>query len=238
MKSGKVLQALLFIVLVLASCGPKELTINDILNKNLEARGGAKYEGLKTLGIDCTMKVMGMSIPMKLAMEVPNKMRMSVNVMGKDVLTVVNGDKGWAKQNGTVSDLEKDQLDNVKKQLQDQFNIFYRVFAKSGRYKLDGKDSIDNKEVYKIKDFQKDSSFNMLYIDAKTFLETGGTQMFALMGAQKELQYEVSEFKTINGIKMPYLISFDAGEAGNFELQVDSMEVNKQFSPDVFKKPE
>ena len=75
------------------------ITLEEILAKNLEARGGkAKLEAIKTYTVDGTMTMaQGMDLSFTQAMKRPMKYRMDMSFQGMSIATAFDGTTAWSK---------------------------------------------------------------------------------------------------------------------------------------------
>lgn len=71
-------------------------TADEVIDKHVTALGGAdKIAAIKTMDIEQSMSVMGNELNSKSTYVVGKSVRNDVSVMGQQITTVFDGDKGW-----------------------------------------------------------------------------------------------------------------------------------------------
>lgn len=99
-------------------------------------------------------------------------------------------------------------------------------FAKSADYKLGGIEKINGEDSYVIKG--GDTTY---YYSVATGLKTGETKKVKAQGQEMIIPTTFSDYKEVNGVKMPYTIS--VSQMGmDMTMKVKSYEVNKATDAD------
>ena len=241
----KLLLLLSFLAFCALQCGtPKKLTVDNIIQKNIDARGGAeKWTNLKTIYMEGTYTSFSEPKPFKVWRQRPDLYRFDSNRIGQDVIHVYDGENAWWSNPLMGPQFEKPQvipskgnLDKVT--LRERFfePVFWNYQEKSNQVVLEGREIFDDKDSYKLKVTLADSSIEFWYIDTKTFLVnamTGDTYDF---GLKNHLDVYFSEYTDVEGIKFPFLIESEYGQRYR-TMEVEKLEINKEIDPAVFKMP-
>src|SRR5262245_4254215 len=151
-------------------------SVDDVIAKNLEARGGAdKLKNVQTLRMTGKMVVgPGIEAPFTIEIKRPRRMRFEIVVQGMTIVQTVDGDAGWTIQPMTgKKDPERMSADDLK-EAQDQADFDGPLvdYKKKGhRVELAGKEKIEGTDAYKLKVTKKNGDIEYIYLDADAFLE-------------------------------------------------------------------
>jgi len=146
----------LFVVFILALVFVQFVngqSVNDIIDQYITARGGKdKLTSIKSLYLEGTRQMMGNEVEVKVT-KVDGKLnRIDFEVGGNTGYTIVTPDKGW-----TYIPMRSDKVDEIPqarlKTMQDQLDIagpLVDYAVKGYKASLQGKDTINGKEAWKI----------------------------------------------------------------------------------------
>ncbi|GAB2593179.1 LolA-like protein [Spirosoma areae] len=213
-------------------------TADEILDKHVAALGGAdKVAAVKTMELEQTMAVMGMELTSKSNYVVGKSMRSDVSVMGQQITTVIDGDKGWAinpMQGGSgAQDMPAEALKAAKNLTEPQMLHLAYVKANKYPYELIGKEKYNSKDAFNLKVTRPEGAFNY-FIDADTY------QLMGLKGTgpQGEVTATFSDYKAQDGLTMPYASEITApGAPGPITAKTTKVSVNNTVDPAIFAKP-
>ena len=77
--------------------GPRPRTVDEIVAKNLAARGGLdKLRGLQTMKMTGTINVQGMDMPLTVMTKRPNLLFQEMTMQGQRMVSAFDGAKVWA----------------------------------------------------------------------------------------------------------------------------------------------
>src|SRR5664279_1268145 len=128
-------------------------SVDDIIDQYITARGGReKLTSIKSLYLEGTRDMMGNEVQVKVT-KVDGKLnRVDFEVGGNTGYTIITPDKGW-----TYIPMRSDKVDEIPaerlKTMQDQLDIagpLVDYAAKGYKAVLQGKDTIKDKEAWKI----------------------------------------------------------------------------------------
>jgi outer membrane lipoprotein-sorting protein len=241
----KFLMLLSLLAFCVLQCGtPNELLVDDIIQKNIDARGGTeKWAKLESIYMEGTYTSFSDPMPFKIWRQRPDYYRFDSNRIGQDVIHVYDGKNAWWSNPLMGPEFEKPQiilskgnLDKVT--LRERFfePVFWNYQGKSNQVVLEGKEIFDDKDSFKLKVTLADSTVEFWYIDAETYLVnamTGDTYDF---GMKNHLDVYFSEYTEVEGIKFPFLIESEYGQRYR-EMVVEKLEINTEIKPEVFKMP-
>jgi len=231
---------LLLIALPLAA---QELTVDQIIAKNIEAHGGmAKLKSVNTMKATGKMALPnGMEIPITVYQLRPNKQRLELSVQGLTGIQAFDGTNGWQLMPfGGKKDPEPMSADETK-EMADDSDIdgpFIDYQAKGNKVELLGKEKVEGADAYKLKVTLKSGSEKVVYLDADTFLEIRSEGKRNVRGTVMETESSMGDYKEVQGMMMPFAI--EAGPKGRPERQkitLEKVEINVPVDAAMFNMP-
>jgi outer membrane lipoprotein-sorting protein len=211
-------------------------TADDIINKHIEAMGGAqKWEQVKTIKLSGAMSQGGMNIQMSQTIMNGKAMRMDISAMGQNGYMIITQDSGWTylpfmgqtHAEAIPADqvaLGKDKINFSYSQLMDKRQI-------SSATKETGFDTLDGKACYKI--VVKDRDGNTLHcsIDKQSYYLLRMVTSLKVIGMEQEVAVNYSDFKTQpEGLVLPVTWSTMQGT-----VHFSNIEINKPINEKVFR---
>lgn len=238
------LKSFLFISLLTSSSLIYGQSATEIINKHIEATGGLdKWKALKSLYMEGVAVMQnGQEINSKVYKVQDQLYRRDVDFGMGTMTMLVNDKEGWLatpRSQGKFEAMPADMLSSQQLEL-DVAGPLIDHTAKGHTVALEGKETIDGKETYKIKMKLKSGKEITYYIDSTTFylirqssMEVGGMGRNRT-GAPVEVVANYSNFqKTPEGYVFPFTVTMSggAGAAMNFE----KIEVNKAIDNKLYK---
>jgi hypothetical protein len=217
-------------------------TADDLVNRNLQAKGGAdKIKAIRTLR--STGKIQQGSFIAQVSADsmAPNLLRQSFTVQGMTQIQAYDGNTGWK-----IDPFEgrKDPQLVGEEELRDLIedaNFFgplvdYR--AQGNQIEYVGKDTIDGDDVHRLKVTLKNGDIYYYYLDPETFLEVRIEKVEFIRGAVKESVIECGSYKQVAGVYMPFTIEVGRKQsAERSKITFDKIEPNVTLDPAEFKMP-
>ncbi len=233
----------IFVLIILIGGFVYSETLESILNKNYETRGGLeKLKSIKTMYSEGKMvnSQQNAEISMKMWFKVPNKFRTAVNFMGKKIVQAYDGEKAWWIMS-FISPKPQLMPEKQAKDLKDMQSSFLPLvdYKKEGnKLELVGKTDVDGTEAYKLKMTKKDGKVIYFYLDADSGIELK-TEMFINRGGE-ELKVETifSDYKQVDGIYFPFYIETKSAGMNSGKITLTKIELNKQMNDSLFTMPE
>lgn len=240
MKTNKLMAAA---VALLVSASALAQTADEVVTKHIAARGGAdKLKGIQTLVMENSMSVQGMEIPMTQTIVAGKGFRQEMSIMGNQMITVMEGDKGWmirpAMMQGTgePEDLPADALKGQGSSL-DPAGALFNYQEKGSKVELVGTEKVNGKDAHHLKVTSKDGSVSEHWIDTASFLETKVKRTVNQGGQEIVSEITFSDFKDVDGIKFPYTMETENPMAGAMTITTNKVVVNGKVDDNIFKKP-
>lgn len=213
-------------------------TINQILEKNLEAMGGLKtLENLDSAVSKGTV-VLG-QIPGKLPyvsyFKKPGKFRLEIDIQqwGK-LIHVINGNRGWSVEyQGKVHEMNEEHR-QVLLRTNDPLAIL-KLKQNYTELTFKGKQLLEKKEAWVIAGKTPPGSTELLFFNVSTCLLIGFKYEEETPNGSMETLTLYDQFKPVQGLKIPFFI-LQKGE-DEFSITIEEIQVNVPVDEALFAKP-
>ncbi|HRI20800.1 MAG TPA: hypothetical protein PLA68_07590 [Panacibacter sp.] len=230
---------LLLLVTLISAASVHAQTVDDIINKHLDAIGGKDKLGqINSVYIEATTQIMGNSSPVKSTILNGKGYKNETEFNGQKLVRCYTDKSGWAINPFAGGDAPQALADDEYKSVKDDIFIGGALFNyaanKAGKAEFLGTEN----GTFKIKITSADNVEATYYIDTATFFLVKMVRQGAMQGQQVEVAATFSDFKkTDGGMIMPYTTNIDFG--GNFSLStaIDKVETNKTIDPAIFEMP-
>lgn len=243
--TSNILSILFVVFCVTQITAAQDLSVDAIIAKNIEARGGeSNWKNVNSIKMTGTYVNFSNPEEFIIYRMRDNLYRFDTKRLNKFTIHAFDGKNAWWVNPLMGEQFEKpSQIPNAnnldKVTLRERFfePIFWNYKAKGNQVELLGKEDIDGEEVYKLKITLKDKSVETWCISAETFLEVcmnGKTYDF---GTPNNFEVFFSDFREIEGVKMPYLVESEYGIRYR-SLEIDNIEINKNVDKKVFEMPD
>jgi outer membrane lipoprotein-sorting protein len=218
-------------------------TVDEIIAKNVEARGGeAKLRAVKAVRLTGKVEVgPGMVAPTTMVIKRPGMVRMEFTVQGMTAIQAYDGKTGWGVMPFQgKKDPEPMAADDVK-QLEDQADLDGPLMdykAKGNTVEYLGKDKVEGSDAYKLKVTKKNGIIETSYIDADSGLEVKTVTKTKIRGNDTEVETTYSDFRSVEGLTLAF--SIDQGIVGSPQKQkltIEKVEINPATSDEQFHMP-
>ena len=152
----------------------KTLTVDNIIQKNIKARGGAdNWAKVNNLTMEGIYVSFSEPEPFKIWRQRPDLYRFDSKRIDKIVIHVYDGQKAWWINPLMGPQFEEPKIipsqNNLDKvTLRERFfePVFWNYTKKSHQVELEGKEIFDDKDCYKLKVTLADSTVEFWYLDA------------------------------------------------------------------------
>jgi outer membrane lipoprotein-sorting protein len=227
---------ILGVLLLLGAAGPAAAqTADDIVTKHLNAIGGlAKLKAVSSIRQTSEMTRDGNTMTMVVAAKRPNLARQEMTIQGQTIVQVFDGTTAWMINpfsgstdpialTGPEAELTRDQATF------DSPLVDYK--ERGTTVELVGTEDAASKKVHHLKVTSKSGRVQDIYIDAATGLQT----RVVTQTHQGAVDQSFSDFKEVDGIKMPFTIRTQIGAIGTIDIKVVKAEINPPLAETLFK---
>jgi outer membrane lipoprotein-sorting protein len=214
-------------------------TVDDLLAKNTEARGGAeKLKGINTRRVSGTIQVQGVSMPMEVLAKRPNLMRQELKVQDRQLVTAYDGQHAWAINpmlGDTPQELQGVQADLLRDQAQFDGPLAY-ARQRGDKMEIIGKETVDGSAAWNLA-ITRDGRVTNVYLDEQTALERKIMATISENGMQVQIESLISDYKPVEGIMVPHKVQTMVGGQTQATVTIESVAFNVPLEDARFAMP-
>ncbi len=197
--------------------GARALDLDEILRRNLEARGGAeKIAALKSVRFTGERKFRGgFKLDYALLIARPGRVRAESSTQGLTQVEAWDGAEGWQiSPFGGRKDPERLGADDAKElaDLAELDGPLIGAKASGSRVEFLGSEELDGTDALKLKVTRKNGDYLYVFLDPDQFLEIRITSHRTVRGAEEVSEVDLGEYAMVAGVWFPMAI--DAGAPG------------------------
>jgi outer membrane lipoprotein-sorting protein len=230
----------------LAVTGVRAMTADELIAKNIEARGGLeRIQAITSIRATGIARLGGgggiIEQAYTLLQTRSGSLRRERSMQGLTTVTAFDGTAGWTV-NPFRGRREPQRLapDIVKSLAYDADLegplVDYRKKGHTVEYM--GTEDVDGTEAHKLHLTLKDGTLLDVYLDPDYFLEIREIQRRTVRGVEGETEVDPGNYAKVNGVMMPFSIeSGDRGGPKSFRIALTKIEVNVPIDDSVFKFP-
>ena len=230
-------------VLVLLAPVLSAQTVDEIIAKNIQARGGMdKIKSVQTIRSSGTMTMgPGMEAPGSMVQKRPDKARLEFTVQGLTAVQAYDGKEAWQIMPFTGKKDPETMSADDKKDIEENADIdgpLVDYKSKGNQVELLGKDKVEGTDAYKLKVTLKNGDVITMYLDADSFLEIKEETKRVVRGTEREVESVMGDYKDVNG--MMFAFAIENGVKGGQEkekLTLSKIEINTPVDDSIFKMP-
>ena len=233
---------LLVVVLFMAAGHANAVTVDELIAKNIEARGGLeKLKAVHSVRMTGKIQFDSFQLAYVVSEKRPLMMRQEASFQGMTAVTAYDGSLGWKIQPffGRV-DPEKMSGDEVK-QLElsadiDGPLVDYKTKGNTVEYL--GTEDVDGTDAYKIKVKLNNGDVRIIYLDPDYFLEIRWLDQTWIRGTQVEQETDLGSYEKVEGVYLPF--SYEVGDKGKpkgQKITFEKAEINPELDDTIFHFP-
>jgi outer membrane lipoprotein-sorting protein len=216
-------------------------SVDDIVTKYLAARGGAdKLRGVLT--VKMTGKITGQPGEIEIVSwaKRPNMIRRESKRQGQTLIVASDGQTVWAT-NPMVGQAAREITGPQAEAAKQDANEFDPVLldSKDKGYKVElvGKEPLDGISTYHLRVTKGTGATQDIYLNADTLLESRITMPIDQGGRKGTAAIEFSNFKTVDGIMVPFKIRQTLDGQTMAEVTYESIQFNAPLDDALFRMP-
>ena len=224
----------IFILLLVCAQFAQAQTVDEVINKHVAALGGKeKLSKIQNVVMEGNLSVQGTEISLNLT-QVNNKLnRQDINAMGMHGFDMMTATEGWQYMPFQGMQKPEPKTADEVKESQSDLDIagpLVDYAAKGHKMELVGKEDVDGTECYKIKASLAGGKQLTLFIDPASSMIIRTKEKRKMNGQEMDLQTDFSDYKDVEGVKMPYSITQQFGT-----VLITSIKVNQTIPDSAFK---
>ncbi len=208
---------------------PIGITAQTVLADYLNALGGKKLDGIKSVYLNMSANIQGMEMVTEMNQMAPNKLDVVNSMMGNIIMeSIFDGEKGMNMQMGNKSAMEGASLEDMKI---DAHLFPERFYEKLGvKTELKGIEMVEGKKAYKIQVEYPSGSKKTHYFDLETNLKIREIE-------DKDgnlITNDITSYKEVDGIKFPELVKISGLAPIPLLMTTKDVEVNGEMDANLF----
>ncbi|MBS1510518.1 MAG: hypothetical protein JST86_06750 [Bacteroidetes bacterium] len=225
----------LFILTLVLVQSAQAQTADEIIEKHIAAMGGKeKMATLNSVKMEGNMSVQGTDVAITITKLHNTGARTDISVMGTENYQLVTPTKAVSfmpiQGQTEPTPMPEDQAKAGQNQL-DLHSIFVDYQNKGTQVELQGKESVEGNECYKLKVTFKNGSVTTYYIDATTYRVDKTSMMLSYNGESVESATNYSNYKQLaEGFWFPFTTTNTRGQ-----IDFDKIQVNITVDENIFK---
>jgi len=242
-----------------ATSAPASLSAEQIVAKNIEARGGLQaWRAVRTMSYSGKVDAGGEEnpqLPFTMELKRPRKTRLEIEFAHDTAIQVYDGANGWKLRPFLGrKDVEPYNAEELKSSAMesDLDGPLVDYASKGTRVELAGVDPVEGHDAYKLKLVLRGGQVRHLWIDAKTFLEVkieGAPRR--MDGKMHPVEIYYREFGPVSGLTVPHLLETKVlgltpprtrpkgkMRPNSYKMTIENVVLNPNLDDSRFTKPD
>lgn len=214
--------------------------LDKILNNHFKAAGQKNLQKIHTLKATGNAVMMGMEVPFSMQAKRPGMIRTEVEVQGAKIIQVYDGENAWAVNPLMGSSMAMDLTGTEAEGLRENADLdgqLWNYEEKGHKLSLEGDDEVNGKECYVLKLDKNNGQTDYYYIDKQDYLIRKLRTSRPVNGTPMEVEALLSDYRDVDGYKMPFLTEQRSGGQTLMTLKMDQAEANVEMDDSIFSKP-
>jgi hypothetical protein len=229
----------LFLLVIFSCSAAFPQTLDNVLKKYYEARGGLKnIKAVQTIQSTGKMAIMGKEYPLTMYQKRSGGYRSDFTMGKSTIVQAYDGTTGWQiiPMSGSLepSDMSESELQSIKEDA--DFDGFL-VDSKQKGYSVElvGKEKLNEADVFHIKVTRKDTTDHHIFLDAKTYLPIKHSEIIVMQGKEMEIITTLADYKKVGKVMFPHTMEVSGGMPQ--KMIFENIILNKPINDSLFIKP-
>lgn len=234
------------VVLALFSPHSRALTADELIAKNIEARGGAAaIAAIESIEMNGKLVIAFGDFKIDLGYRQinarPSFYRSEATVQGLTQIQAYNGSEGW-KVDPFQGRRDPDKMgaDEAREMARsaDLDGPLVNAMETAKNVTYLGTEDVDGTEAHKLQLDLKDGDTQIVWLDPDYFLEIRVLTQSQYRGALQESETDLGDYEKVNDVYFPF--SIESGQKGQpkaFKLVIDSAKANVEVDTNQFQFP-
>jgi hypothetical protein len=237
----------LTVIAVLVACHHSPGTVDEVIDRNTQAMGGAKaIEAVQSIAVDLHIVDPGFAADGIYRAARPGRMRIDVNVDGKHVFTeAFDGDRGWERGEGKARVEASSKATAALRhgiELPGHLYGLHELRQRGHRIELAGREKIEGIDYYALRLTLNDGYVTTLYLDPKSWRVTRRRDVRPLHvdidPTPTTIEQHLSDFRQVAGVWFPFANTETDLKTGKLleTTTVRTITVNPEIDEEFFRK--
>ena len=221
---------------VVVAAGPAySTTVDEVIAKHIEARGGDAWEDIETFEIEGSFTAFSQTQPYKMQRKRGDKLRLDTAFLDSDMHVGFDGETAWRDQGGGAQKVEGLEYSILIRDA-DWASPFFDYEEKGYQVKLIGDTEFEGMKAIGIELTREDELTETWYLDPKTYLEMGRTSPGTdWLGEVPRTTY-YDDFREVSGVMLPFYVEAQWYTRDRV-YEIASIEANVPIDDSVFEIP-
>lgn len=236
---------MLAVVLGLAPGVTFAMTVDELVAKHIEARGGAaKMKAIQSLQFTGKLVVSGdftAEFAMTEQIRRPGRVRVEATLQGMTMVRAFDGREGWAiSPLFGRKDPERISHDDSKEliEIADLDGPLADSASKGNRIDYLGTEDVDGTDALKLRVTAKDGDVQYVYLDPDYYLVIRVLYQRSVRGAQVDTETDFGNYEKVDGVYFPFSIESGLkGGAKTRQITIDRAQANVELGDVLFQFP-
>lgn len=232
--------SILIIIFLFLSNTSFAQTLDEIINKHIEAHGGkANWEKIDALKIKGMFTAFSVQKKFETIKTKNSEFYSSFSLGKNDVIQAYDGEEYWTIDPWQEIDYARKMNryeENVIHQKAEFFTPFYNYKEKGIELEYLGKVNVEGTETFKIKLKRPGGHEEIWYLNSETYLEYKCESMWVDFAYRSPAQTFFDDFREVEGLIIPFYIERTFGQRSRITM-VSKVIVNPDIDKSIFKMP-
>lgn len=216
--------------------------VNEIIDKNIAARGGLeKINALTSMKLTGKMSMQqGEKAPIVVYQKRPHFVRVEFSFKGMTGIQAYDGQTPWMINPFKGTSVPQKMFENDAKDIIEQSDFggpLVNYKDKENKVELLGKEDLAGGPVYKIKVTLKNGDVRYFFLDADNYLDFKITRVVKRDGKEVMIDTLLSDYDEINGLMVPLSVYVKTGDQILSQISWENVEFDVPMDDAMFKMP-
>ena len=234
------------LALALASSSASALSVDELVARNAEARGGLdRIQAIKSIRFEGSLRFSGpfgsLDLTLLQVKRAPDSVRTEVSVQGLTQVQAWDGKEAWQISPFQGRKDPERMTEDDARGLADDASIGgdlidYR--AKGNQIEYLGTEDVDGTEAHKLKVTLKNGDIETVYLDPDHFIEIRVVGQRKVRGTETEDVTDFGDYEQVAGVYFPFsIVSITRGSGGQQQITINKAEANLAVGDSEFAFP-
>ena len=228
-------------LVILGSAPAAGQTVDEIVAKNLMAKGGAeKWQALKSVKMTGKMTAQGTEMPLTVYAMRPNFNRQEITMPAGKAIQAFDGTTAWVVNPMLGIDAPQAVPGPAAESARNSADFdgaLLNYKEKGNTIEFIGREKLGNKDVYHLKVTTKGAAVQHYFLDADTGIELKMSAEVERGGQKHTVNTEMSDYRSIDGILIPHTVSQTADGHTLLTWTISKVEFNAVTDDAIFRMP-
>jgi outer membrane lipoprotein-sorting protein len=230
-------------LLVLSAVAVRAQSVDEIVAKNIQAKGGAeKWKSVSSVKMTGTITMQGTDMPLIVYAKRPNLTRQEITLPAdRRLVQAFDGTTGWMINPMMGGDTPQElppAISEMMRNTSDFDGPLVNYKDKGNTIEIVGTEKLGEKDVHHLKITMKGGTVQHYYLDAATGIELKKAEEVDMGTGQKQtLETEMADYQQVEGVMMPKTVRQLMNGKPVVEMSIDKVEFNTAVDDKLFRMP-